>query len=461
MASPEIVWLRRDLRLADQPAFHAAASAGPVIPLYVLADETAGERKLGRAARWWLDGSLKALAAELEARGSRLILRRGDAVTEIARLAGETGAARVHALHHYEPWWRAAEDALARRVDLCLHDGNYLMPPGTLHSSGGTPFRIYTPFARALLRELHPSDPLPVPRLTAPGHWPRSDDLGDWHLLPTKPDWAGGMRAAWTPGEAAAAARLDAFVDQAASYEALRNNPSVEGTSRLSPHLHWGEISPRQVWHALEGRRGTGVGTFRGEVIWRDFAQNLIAQFGRYAEQSYREPFRDFPWRDPQHDPHAAADLAAWQRGRTGYPIVDAGMRQLWATGWMHNRVRMIAASFLIKHLLIDWRVGERWFWDTLVDADYGNNATNWQWVAGSGVDSSQFTRIMAPLSQSAKFDAAGYIREWVPELAALPDAEIHDPTDLLRPSGYPPRLIEHGAARERALAAYRSIRSD
>ncbi len=459
MSSPQIVWLRRDLRLADQPAFHAAASAGPVIPVYVLDDATAGNRKLGGASRWWLHGSLAALARDLETHGSRLILRRGDSAAEIAKLAKETGADTVHALRHYEPWWRKAEEALARTIDLHLYDGNYLMPPGAVLGTSGNPLRIYTPFARALMRALHPSDPLPAPKLSGPKHWPGSDDLADWALLPSKPDWAGGMREAWEPGEGAAYDALAAFLDHADKYEAQRNLPSIEGSSRLSPRLHWGEISPRQVWHALEGKRGVGADTFRGEVIWRDFAQNLIAQFPDYPEESYREPFRAFPWRDPEQDKAAAADLAAWQQGRTGYPIVDAGMRQLWTTGWMHNRVRMIAASFLIKHLLIDWRLGERWFWDTLVDADYGNNAVNWQWVAGSGVDSSQFTRIMAPLTQSPKFDAAGYIREWVPELAELSDSEIHDPADLLRPRNYPAKLIGHQEARERALEAYRRIR--
>jgi deoxyribodipyrimidine photo-lyase len=243
-------------------------------------------------------------------------------------------------------------------------------------------------------------------------------------------------------------------------YTEDRNRPSVDGSSRLSPHLHWGEISPTQVWHALEGIRGQGADTYRGEIVWRDYAQNVIAHVPRYPEDSYRENFRKFPWRDPASDGAAAADLKAWRQGQTGYPIVDAGMRQLWTMGWMHNRVRMITASFLIKHLLLDWRLGERWFWDTLIDADYANNGVNWQWVSGSGVDSSMFPRIMAPLSQSAKFDAADYIRKWVPELAGLSDQDIHDPAQAVRPRSYPEKRIGHREARERALAAYARVRA-
>jgi deoxyribodipyrimidine photo-lyase len=453
VTSPVIVWLRRDLRLSDQPAFCAAAEAGPVIPVFVLDDETTGERRPGGASRWWLHHSLAALDKDLRKHGSRLILRRGVAAREIAAVAKEIGAATVHALHHYEPWWTKAEAALADELDLVLHNGNYLLPPGSVITGSGSPYKIYTPFAKAARERLPARHVLDAPKLSHPAKWPKSDDLADWKLLPSEPDWAGGMREAWDPGENAALSALDDFIDHADRYEAERNLPDKPGTSRLSPHLHWGEISPAQVWEALEGRRGQGAETFRGELLWRDYAQNVICQFPDYAEQAYREDFRHFPWR------RSKADLHAWQRGRTGYPIVDAGMRQLWATGWMHNRVRMIAASFLVKHLLIDWREGERWFWDTLVDADYGNNGVNWQWVAGSGVDANLFTRIMAPLTQSEKFDAAGYIREWVPELAHLPDAEIHDPPDLLR-GQYPTKLIGHREGRERALAAYRAMKS-
>lgn len=453
MTAPVIVWLRRDLRLSDQPAFCAAAAAGPVIPVFVLDDETPGKRKLGAASRWWLHHSLVSLDKDLREHGSRLILRRGDAAKEIAGIARETGASAVHALHHYEPWWTKAEAALADKVDLVLHDGNYLLPPGSVTTGAGSPYKIYTPFAKAARERLPARHPLDPPKLSHPAEWPKSDDLADWQLLPTKPDWAGGMRDAWEPGEDAALSALDDFLDHADRYEAERNLPAKAGTSRLSPHLHWGEISPGQVWDALEGRRGQGAETFRGELLWRDYAQNVVCQFPDYAEKSYREDFRHFPWR------RSEADLKAWQGGRTGYPIVDAGMRELWATGWMHNRVRMIVASFLIKHLLIDWRRGEEWFWDTLVDADYGQNAVNWQWSAGSGVDANMFVRIMAPLTQSPKFDAAGYIRQWVPELARLGDAEIHDP-GLLRPRGYPAKIVDHAAGRARALAAHAAMKA-
>jgi deoxyribodipyrimidine photo-lyase len=449
MTNPTIVWLRRDLRLSDQTAIRVAAANGPVIPVYVLDDETAKHRRMGAASRWWLHHSLASLDADLRKLGSRLILRRGKAHEALAAIRRECGARTVHALHHYEPWWRMAEKAVAKTFDLQLHDGNYLAPPGSVLNGSGQPYKIYTPFWRALHERLPPAKPEPAPKaIAAPAFWPGSDRLEDWNLLPTAPDWAGGMRAEWTPGEAGAAERLADFADHAARYEGQRNLPSVEGTSRLSPHLHFGEVSPAQAWHAVSGAGGS-VGTFLGELGWRDYAQNVILALPDYGTRNGRDGFDRLEWRGGRD---ADADLAAWQQGRTGYPIVDAGMRQLWATGWMHNRVRMLAASFLIKHLLIDWRQGEQWFWDTLVDADYGQNTVNWQWSAGTGVDANMFSRIMAPLGQSAKFDAAGYIRQWVPELAGLKDGEIHDP--VVRPKGYPARIVEHGAARERALAA-------
>ncbi|MDE2596031.1 MAG: deoxyribodipyrimidine photo-lyase [Sphingomonadales bacterium] len=455
MTAPVIVWLRRDLRLADQPALAAAVASGaPVVPVYVLDDETPRHRRMGEASRWWLHHSLARLDADLRARGSRLILRRGKSDAVLAALAAETGAREVYAMHHVEPWWRNAERALSRSLTLHLHHGLYLAPPGSVLTGGGTPFKIYTPFWRALSERM-PPPPLAAPsRIPAPESWPVSEKLEDWLLLPTRPDWAAGFREEWTPGEAGALDRLETFADRAAQYAAKRNLPSEEGTSRLSPHLHFGEISPAQVWHGAAGAGGS-VSTFLSELAWRDYAANVVHQCPDYGARSYKAEFDGLPWREGDE---AEADLRAWQQGRTGYPIVDAGMGELWATGWMHNRVRMIAASFLIKHLLIDWRRGEQWFWDTLVDADYAQNAVNWQWSAGSGMDANMFVRIMAPLTQSPKFDAAGYIRRWVPELAGLGDGEVHDP-GLLRPKSYPAKRVDHAAARARALAAHAAMK--
>ena len=316
---------------------------------------------------------------------------------------------------------------------------------------------------RALRDLLPPREELPAPEtISQPGDLPPSDALDDWRLLPTNPNWATGFAEYWSVGEDAAHERLDWWADHVGEYDDGRNLPSVDQTSQMSPHLHWGEISPVQIWHRLKDKRSDGWRTYESELIWRDYAQNVLCQFPRYPEESYRDAIDDAKlWRNPNRGHVIQEELEAWQQGRTGYPIVDAGMRQLWAIGWMHNRVRMIAASFLIKHLLIDWRHGERWFWDTLVDADYASNGTNWQWVAGTGVDSNMFPRIMAPLSQSEKFDAAGYVREWVPELADLPDSEIHDPSDKCRPSSYPEKIIGHREARERALAAYREMKGN
>jgi deoxyribodipyrimidine photo-lyase len=459
MTAPSIVWFRRDLRLSDQAALAAAASAGPVIPVYILDDETPKHRRMGAASRWWLHRSLESLDESLRAKGSLLILRRGESAAALADIVRTTGAASIHALRHYEPWWRNAEravrEALGDDCPLELHDGNYLAPPGSVTTSAGEPYKIYTPFWRALKERMPPPEPVRTPqKVEVPDSWPESDDIDDWGLLPTKPNWAAGFGEAWTPGEEEARRAVDAFLDKAGRYEERRNNPSDDGVSRLSPHLHFGEVSPAYVWHRVAGQGGS-VETFLKELAWRDYAQNAILQFPKYGAESYREQLAGFPWRE------APDELARWQQGRTGYPIVDAGMRELWATGWMHNRVRMIAASFLVKHLLIDWREGERWFWDTLADADFGSNATNWQWVAGTGVDSNMFVRIMAPLTQSEKFDAGDYIRRWVPELADIDDPYVHDPEDHgCRPDAYPPKIITHKEARQRALDAYAAIKA-
>lgn len=457
MADPVILLFRQDLRLSDQAALAAAVREGPVIPVYILDDVTPGRWKIGGAQRWWLHHSLQKLDEALREKGSRLILRRGACVEELTRLASEVGTLRVHALAHYEPWWRKVEASLTEQLDLQLHDGSLLLPPGGVRAGSGNLYRIYTPFSRAVMEHMPPPAPRRSPgEIPSPDNWPASESLADWALLPTRPDWAAGFGADWTAGEEGARANVAAFMEELATYDVARNFPSREGTSRLSPHLHFGEVSPAYVWHRVASAAGDAT-TFLKELIWRDYAYSQIWSMPDYGAKNARADFDRMPWRDLRE---ARGDLKAWKRGRTGYPIVDAGMRQLWATGWMHNRVRMIAASFLIKHLLIDWRHGERWFWDTLVDADYANNSINWQWVAGSGVDANLFSRIMAPLTQSPKFDAAAYIRRWVPELVDLDDRVIHDPEayDAL-PAGYPRKCIGHREARDRALAAYRSIK--
>ena len=437
-----LVWLRQDLRLDDQPAIAAAAAAGPFAALYVLDDDTPGDWAIGGAQRWWLHHSLVALGAELERRGGTLLLRRGRSAAVVAEVAEAIDADAIHATRHFEPWWQAAEAALGDR--LTLHAGDTLVPLDRLRTAAGKPFRIFGPFYRALAA-CEVAEPVAAPeRFVRPTSPPPSDPLEEWCLLPTRPNWATGF-AVWTPGEAGAGAHLDRFVEEVASYAERRDLPSEVGTSSLSPHLHFGEVSPRRVWHRLAG---VEAAKFRKELAWRDFARGAVLADPGIGERDQRQSRVRL-----RCGPSAEADFRAWTRGRTGYPIVDAGMRQLWATGWMHNRVRMIAASFLVKHLLLDWRRGARWFWDTLVDADYANNSLNWQWIAGTGTDSQPFFRIMAPLTQSRKFGAANYIRRWVPELAGLDDAAIHEAVGA---QGYPEPLIGHRAARERALAAAR-----
>ncbi len=443
-----ILWFRQDLRLADNPALTAAVSAGKIVPLYILDDATPGDNAIGGAQRWWLHHSLNALDASL---GGKLVLRRGDSLAVLEAVMAGTGATCIHATRAYEPWWQRIDSELGDRIT--LHDGNYLAHPDSIRTGSGGRYKIFTPYWRALLDRMPPAKPLPMPERieTATAE---SDSLDDWHLLPTKPDWSTGFDV-WTPGEDGAKAAFRTFLDVVGDYDRARNMPSEAGTSRLSPHLHFGEISPATVWHHVSKKVGAKGEPYLREIGWRDYAANTIDQLPDYGTESARAEFGALKWRDSE------ADFAAWTKGQTGYPIVDAGMRQLWATGWMHNRVRMIAASFLVKHLLIDWRRGERWFWDTLVDADYGSNAVNWQWTAGSGVDSNMFVRIMAPLSQSEKFAASDYIRKWVPELAKLPDAVIHDPHGAgAAPASYAKPLVGHREGRERALDAYREAKA-
>ncbi len=448
------------------------ADGQAVLPVYVLDDAAAGPWATGGAARWWLHHSLAALGESLAALGAPLLLLRGSAEALIPRLAAEAGAATVQAGRLCEPWARRRDAAVARALEaqgrqLVLHTSSLLVEPHRLRSGAGKPYSVYTPFARAVFALGDPPPPIPAPRrLKAPATPPRGEALGDWGLLP-RPDWAAGFPAQWTPGEAAAAARLQDFLAEGlAGYREGRDRPGEDGSSRLSPHLHHGELSPRQVWAAVrEARQGPAAEVFLKEILWREFSYHLLWHRPEMPEAPLRAEFAALPWRPSRQA------LRAWQRGMTGYPIVDAGMRQLWQTGWMHNRVRMIAASLLVKHLLQPWQDGEAWFWDTLVDADLANNSASWQWVAGCGADASPFFRIFNPVLQGRKFDPRGeYVRRWVPEIATLPDQHIHSPwdapADILKQAGislgqsYPRPLIDHAEGRARALAALRAIRA-
>ena len=474
--TPILVWFRQDLRLADNEALHAAVATGrPLVPVYLLDPAGDGTWTPGGATRWWLHGSLAALDASLRKIGSRLTLRQGDAATILPELLRETGATAVYWNRRYEPAsiardTRLKADLRAMGVEARSFSGALLREPATVSNKSGGPFQVFTPFYKHLLTLPALPAPLPAPaRLAAPARWPAGVSLADFHLLPTI-DWAGGMRAAWTPGEAGAAKVLDQFDDRRATrYNADRDQPALPATSRLSPHLHFGEITPRQIWHAVslrheQERMPGGVDPYLRQVVWHEFAHHLLFHFPHTPEQPLRPEYAKFPWRSD------ARALRAWQRGRTGYPIVDAGMRELWHTGWMHNRVRMITASFLVKHLLLHWSEGARWFWDTLVDADLANNTLGWQWVAGCGADAAPYFRIVKPILQGRKFDTAGaYIRKWVPELARLDDEALHAPWEvpplLLAEAGvvlgktYPRPLVEHGMARDRALAALSAMR--
>ncbi len=470
-----ILWFRQDLRLADNAALNAALTgADTILPIYILNDLAPpnGDRwdRLGGAAAWWLHDSLQSLAEALASRGAKLCLRRGDPAEILASLAQQTKAASIHAGFCAEPGWRAQDDRLEHLLAetgtrLIRHQNARLFDPAGIKTKTGGIYGMFTPFANATAALGDPPQPTPAPAsIPAPAKPPHSDTLASWELRPTRPDWAGGLRDTWTPGEPAAQARAAQFLKGAASgYDTGRNLPGQDLTSRLSPHLHWGEISPAALWHAIRRRKlGPGEQTYLRELVWRDFAGYLLWHQPQLADAALRPEFEDLPWRAD------ATGLRAWQRGQTGVPIVDAGMRQLWQIGWMHNRVRMITASYLVKHLLIDWRAGAAWFWDTLVDADLASNSTNWQWVAGTGIDSQPFFRVFNPVTQGQKFDPDGaYVREYVPELADLPDRYLHAPwtapADVLQHAGvtlgrtYPAPLIDLNAGRERALAVYRA----
>ncbi len=448
-SSPSIVWLRDDLRVADNPALTAAVDrGGPVVVLYLLDEDSPGARPLGGASRWWLHGSLTALAAELADRGAHLTLRRGAAGTVIPHLAAEIGAGAVYWNRRYGAL-REVDAELKSRLradglDVQSFGASLLFEPWTITTGAGDPYRVFTPFWRACLAADEPRQPLAAPDRIE-GLAVAGDELESWALLPTRPDWAAGLREAWTPGEAGARARLEHFVEHGLPLYHRRDEPGIEATSRLSPHLRFGELSPHQVWARLRGPLAPAAianrPKFLSEIGWREFSYSILFHQPTIATENVRRDFDAFPWEAP--DP---AVLAAWQQGRTGIPLVDAGMRQLWHSGWMHNRVRMIVASLLTKNLLIDWRIGEAWFWDTLVDADEASNAASWQWVAGSGADAAPYFRVFNPVLQAERFDPdQAYVRRWVPELGT---------------AEYPRPVVDLAASRTAALAAYEVVKA-
>ncbi len=468
---PTLVWFRDDLRLSDNPALAAACRRGaPVVLLYVQDQQSPEIRPPGGAARWWLHQSLASLGKRLGALGQMLILRSGPAETVVPEVAAATGAAAVYWNRRY-----GAAAALDERVAAALprtgivgatFEANLLFAPEAIRTASGGGFQVYAAFRRALEQAGDPRRPLPAPETIPPGVPVRNDGLASLGLLPQEHDWTSGMSDAWQPGEPAAEDALAAFVARLEGYAADRDRPAADATSRLSPHLSFGEISSRQVWHVIAGAPASAARTkFLSELAWREFAWHLFDDHPDLAVANLKPAFDNFPWAESYAD-----DIWAWRRGRTGYPMVDAGMRQLWATGWMHNRGRMIAASFLVKHLLADWRIGEEWFWDTLVDADPANNAVNWQWVAGSGPDAQPFFRIFNPVLQGEKFDPDGaHVRRWLPELARLPDRFIHKPwtapEDVRAAAGvrlgdtYPWPIVDHAQARQRALEAFATLK--
>ncbi|MEQ9563127.1 MAG: deoxyribodipyrimidine photo-lyase [Woeseiaceae bacterium] len=469
--SPVIVWFRQDLRLADNPALDAAAKSGaPILPLYILDDVNAGEHAMGAASRWWLHHSLKALSESLN---GRLVFLKGDAKEVLPALVRNIGAKHVYWNRCYEPW-RLERDtsikALLRKEGISVRssNGSLLFEPTDVLKADGTPYKVFTPFYRnACLDPANaPREPLPQPADMQIVESESGEKLADLQLLPDV-RWYEEMASLWQPGEAGAQKRLDRFLASGIdNYKEGRNRPDLENVSRLSPHLHIGEISPNQVWYAArkhESKHPVDVGHFHSELGWREFSHNLLYHFPELPQENLQRKFNRLPWRDD------ADALERWQQGNTGVPIVDAGMRELWRTGYMHNRVRMIVGSFLVKNLLIDWRHGAAWFFDTLLDADLANNSASWQWVAGCGADAAPYFRIFNPVTQGKKFDPDGiYVRKYVAEIRNLPDRYLHNPWDapatVLEEAGvqlgrdYPPPIVGLRESRQRALDAFSGL---
>ena len=467
MSGCSLVWLRNDLRLADNPALAAAIARGAgVVALYV--HETApGLRPAGGAARWWLDRSLASLRDSLAEAGIELLVETGDAREIVPEQAARLKAASVCWNRRYAVAEREIDAAIKTTLRengaaAASFPGNVLVEPWEVRTGGGGPYQVFTPFAKAVRQHLV-APPISHPKGGSLTTASSSDPEGP---LTGEPAWSQKLAKHWAVGEEAARAALLRFLDNClAGYAENRDRPAIDGTSSLSPYLRFGEISARQVWHAASAvsaqdpAKAAQVEKFLSELIWRDFNYHQLYHRPNIASLDMRDSLAGLEWRNDE------AGLHAWERGRTGFPIVDAGMRQLWETGWMHNRVRMLAASLLTKNLLIDWRLGERWFWDTLVDADMASNPGNWQWVAGCGMDAAPYFRIFNPVLQGQRFDPDGtYVKRWVPELAGLPATWVHRPFEApeneLTAAGvilgetYPRPIVDLKASRDRAMRA-------
>jgi deoxyribodipyrimidine photo-lyase len=466
-----IVWFRRDLRLADHPALHAAASSHErVLPLYIHAPGEEGDWAAGAAGRWWLHHSLSSLRAAWREHRADLYIGSGESLSVLRETIRRSGATAVYWNRLYEPASIARDSHIkkvlrAEGIEVRSFNAALWREPWDITTQQGQPYRVFTPFWRNLRPQLMLETPLPVPTLTRVAKISGSLSIDALGLLPVIA-WDAGMREAWTPGEAGAQSMLELFADDALNdYANARDIPSRHGTSRLSPHLHFGEISPRQVHHALhlaaqrrDLKRRPDLEPYLRQLGWREFAHHLLYHFPNTPKENFNASFDRFMWARAHQ-----ARLKRWQQGRTGVPLVDAGMRELWHTGWMHNRVRMIVASFLTKNLRLHWQHGARWFWDTLVDADLANNTMGWQWVAGSGADAAPYFRVFNPVTQARKFDPSGaYLRRWLPELAEAPEKSLYEPwtdPELLKRSGYPAPMIDLSASREQALIAYQAMR--
>ena len=468
-----IIWFRRDLRLRDHTPLlkalkQARESSNAILPLYILDTLSPKAIKLGGASKWWLHHSLQDLQKNLKQKGSDLILRSGPAVDVLRELTKEVPVKAIYFHHSVLPGEVELESDIAKlceelSIECKRFKGELLFQPNTIKTGSNTPYKVFTPFWRACLEKEPPSKPLPEPEQIPPSNkLPKSEELVSLNLLPTNPNWATGFEERWQPGESHVDRVVDTFISNAmGDYKKNRDYPAIEGTSKLSPYLTFGNISIRELWHAVEGKKGADF--YQRELGWREFCYHLLSHWPETIEHPFQEKFKNFTWEDNTEY------LNAWQQGQTGYPIIDAAMRQLWQTGWMHNRLRMIVGSFLVKNLRQNWHHGADWFWETLLDADLANNTGGWQWVAGTGADAAPYFRIFNPVTQSEKFDKEGtFIKEFIPELKALPSKHIHNPTaapkEILEQAGvilgktYPYAIVDLKVSRQKALDAYTDL---